>query len=174
MSAVGLQGMALAMGPSTACASLVFSVAGRDYAIDLASVSEVVAARRPHLVPRIPLEIGGVLNVRGEPVPVLDGGAVFQGAASGSIRHALVFEDEEKRLGILVDYVLRIERDFSPARMDALEVPEGDGLCTSTWRRSPDGGALGIVDSDELLNRAARLLTGQGLESREEPCQNAF
>lgn len=157
--------------PSTC---LIFAVDRRTYAIDLNAVAEVVAARRPHLVPAIPLAIGGVLNVRGEPLPVVDGGAVLQGHACGADRHVLVFESEEQRLGVLVDYVLRIDRDFASVRMDALETPEGEGLCTTAWKRSPAGGALGIVDSIALVNRATGLLAGRSLESREEPCQSGF
>ena len=36
---------------------LCFEVSGQDYAIPLASVVEVTGAQRPHLIPRIPLEI---------------------------------------------------------------------------------------------------------------------
>jgi len=153
---------------------LVFSVAHRTYMIDLDSVAEVVAARKLHLVPLIPLEVGGVLNVRGEPIPVVDGGAVLQKRPCGAHRHVLVFESDERRLGLLVDYVLRIDRDFRPTRIDTLEAPEDDGVCTFAWKRSSDGGALGIVDSSAVLARATELLAGQSLESREEPCQNAF
>jgi len=152
---------------------LVFVVGRWMYTIDLSCVAEVLAARAPHLVPLIPREIGGVLNVRGEPLPVVDGGTVLQRRSTGSTRHVLVFENDDRRIGLLVDYVLRIDRDFSPDRIDAMETPEDDGGCTSVWRRSPDGGALGIVDSVALLARAANLLSGANLESREESCQNA-
>ncbi len=153
---------------------LVFAVGRYTYTIELSDVAEVLAARALHLVPLIAREIGGVLNVRGEPLPVVDGGAVLQTRSTGSTRHVLVFENDDRRMGLLVDYVLRIDRDFSPDRLDAHEAPDDDGGCISMWRRSPQGGALGIVDTDSLLARAANLLCGENLESREEPCQNAF
>ena len=151
---------------------LFFRVASRDYAIALETVAEVVAARAPHLVPLTPLDIGGVLNLRGEPIPVVDGGMVLQGESRRSTRHALVFERNELRLGLLVDYVLRIDRDLEPMSLDDLEMPEVESLCTE-WRQSPGGGPLGIVDSDALLTRASGLLAGGSLQ-KEEPCQSAY
>jgi len=153
---------------------LYFRVGGFEYAIPVDAVTEALAARRPHLVPLLPLEIGGVLNIRGEPLPVVDGGAALQNVPCGATRHVLVFERPDMRLGLLVDYITRIHRDFDPTRMDLLELADGVGECVEAWRRSSDVGVLGIVNSDALLARAASLFAGRSSQMKEEPCPNAF
>ena len=54
---------------------LRFEVSEQAYAIPLASVVEVTGAARPHLIPRIPLEIGGV------PISVLAAREDFEDSA---------------------------------------------------------------------------------------------
>lgn len=158
---------------------LLFRAGEHDYALRIDALAEIVAARAPQLIPLVPIEVGGVLNCRGEPLPVVDGGLVLQGRRSGSTRHALVFEREELRLGLLVDHVLRIDRDLDPSRLTAIEPPAaGTGACEA-WRQTPLGRQLGIVNTESLLSRATDLLVqdrghSRGEQSKEDPCHNAF
>ena len=160
-----------ARGPET---WLLFRAGARDYALRLDGLAEIVAARAPQLIPLVPIDVGGILNCRGEPLTVVDGGLVLEGRRSGSIRHALVFEREELRVGLLVDHVLRIDRELDPARLTLVETPDVRvGACES-WRQMPSGRPLGIVHTESLLRRATDLLVGQGEQSKEDPCHNAF
>lgn len=135
---------------------LRFEVSQQAYAIPLASVVEVTGAARPHLIPRIPLEIGGVLNVRGEPLPAVDGGTVLTGSKSTRHRHVLVLERGELRIGVLVGQVRRIEREL------AAEPPTGDAADLELVRWViQDETALGLVDPEGLIERATMLLTDQ-------------
>jgi chemotaxis signal transduction protein len=155
---------------------LLFRAGERDYALRIDALAEIVAARAPQLIPLVPIEVGGVLNCRGEPLPVVDGGLVLEGRRSGSTRHALVFEREELRVGLLVDHVLRIDRDLDPARLTAIESPAagpGAGACES-WKQTPQGRQLGIVNTESLLSRAIDLLVRNGEQGKEDPCHNAF
>src|SRR5215470_16792268 len=88
---------------------LRFEVAEQGYALPLGAVVEVMAAPRPHLIPRISRELGGVVNMRGEPLPAVDGGALLTGRSARSHRHMLVLERGSLRLGVLVGAVQRIE-----------------------------------------------------------------
>jgi len=135
---------------------LCFEVSGQSYAIPLASVVEVTGAQRPHLIPRIPLEIAGVMNVRGEPLPVVDGGALLTGSKAQRHRHVLVLERGEVRIGVLVGQVRRIERELptGPAERGG-----ADGALVQ-WVNL-DGSALGRVDPEGLIERATMLLTDQ-------------
>jgi len=136
---------------------LCFEVGGQAYAIPLASVVEVTGAQRPHLIPRISLEIGGVLNVRGEPLPAVDGGALLTGSKAQSHRHVLVLERGPLRIGVLVGRVRRIERELPttpPGERDA-----SDGALVQ-WVNQDDS-ALGLVDPEGLIERATMLLTDQ-------------
>ena len=75
-----------------------------------------MAAPRPHLIPRVALELGGVVNVRGEPLPAVDGGALLTGRSALRHRHMLVLERGSLRLGVLVGAVQRIESALALAR----------------------------------------------------------
>ena len=135
---------------------LCFEVSGQDYAIPLASVVEVTGAQRPHLIPRISLAIGGVLNVRGEPLPAVDGGTLLTGAKAQRHRHVLVLERGALRIGVLVGQVRRIDRELPTQPED----PRGTTAALVQWVEQ-DGAALGLVDSEGLIERATMLLTDQ-------------
>jgi chemotaxis signal transduction protein len=135
---------------------LCFEVSEREYAIPLASVVEVTRAQRPHLIPRIPLEIGGVLNVRGEPLVAVDGGALLTGSKAESHRHVLVLERGALRIGVLVGQVRRIEREL---RARTEESGEAERALVQ-WVNQDDS-ALGLVDPEGLIERATMLLTDQ-------------
>lgn len=135
---------------------LQFEVSGQAYAIPLASVVEVTGAARPHLIPRIPLEIGGVLNVRGEPLPAVDGGTLLTGSRAERHRHVLVLERGTMRIGMLVGRVRRIELE-SPVQPESRH--EGDFELVQWVKR--DDTALGLVDPEGLIERATMLLTDQ-------------
>jgi chemotaxis signal transduction protein len=157
---------------------LLFRAGERDYALPIDALAEIVAARAPQLIPLVPIEVGGVLNCRGEPLPVVDGGLVLEGRRSGSTRHALVFERDELRVGLLVDHVLRIDRELDPARLTAVEAPAGSGGACEAWRQTPLGRQLGIIDTESLLSRATDLLAphvdSRGEQTKEETCHNVF
>ncbi len=157
---------------------LLFRAGERDYALQIDALAEIVAARAPQLIPLVPIEVGGVLNCRGEPLPVVDGGLVLEGRRSGSTRHALVFERDELRLGLLVDHVLRIDRELDPSRLTAIEPPPGSRGACDAWKQTPLGRQLGIVNNESLLSRAVGLLVrnteSKGEQSKEDPCHNAF
>ena len=133
---------------------LRFEVSGQAYAIPLASVVEVTGPQRPHLIPRIPLEIGGVLNVRGEPLPAVDGGALLTGSPAQHHRHVLVLERRELRIGVLVGQVRRVEREV-PVSL----AKSGESESSLVEWVNQDDSALGLVDPEGLIERATLLLT---------------
>jgi chemotaxis signal transduction protein len=135
---------------------LRFEISGQAYAIPLAAVVEVTGAQRLHLIPRIPLEIGGVLNVRGEPLPAVDGGALLTGSCAERHRYVLVLERAGLRIGVLVGHVRRIERELAIG----LEEPAEATGALVEWVNQDDS-ALGLVDPEGLIERATLLLTDQ-------------
>lgn len=153
---------------------LLFRAGERDYALRIDALAEIVAARAPKLIPLVPIEVGGVLNCRGEPLPVVDGGLVLEGRRSGSTRHALVFEREELRLGLLVDHVLRIDRELDPSRLTSIDDPVPSAGACEAWKQTSLGRQLGIVNTESLLSRATELLVRNGEQSKEDPCHSAF
>ena len=148
---------------------LRFEVADQGYALPLGAVVEVMAAPRPHLIPRVSLELAGVVNVRGEPLPAVDGGALLTGVSALQYRHMLVLERGSLRLGVLVGGVQRIERALALVEQEVTHSGELVEWVTEGEK------ALGLVDPDGLIERGVLLLTE--LRSRaggQEPWQSGF
>ncbi len=148
---------------------LRFEVAERAYALPLAAIAEVTRASRLHLIPRVPLDVAGIVNFRGEPLPAIDGGAALLGRPLRDHRHLVVLQRDALRLGLLVKQVARIDRELRTSRKaEENEVPE---LPFVEWVSEGDV-ALGLVQPEGLIDRAKELLTEQ--RSEGEPCHNAF
>ncbi len=152
-------------------ARLLFRVGAETYGLPLAAVAEVTAGAPPSLVPLVPIEVGGVLNVRGESLPVLDGGMLLLGAPAHAHRHVILFAHESRRLGILVAHA-QIDHDLD-------ETPFGeatpDTVLPVRWVVGNEG-RVGIVDPETLLERAAELLATRPVQrgGGEQVCPTAF
>ena len=81
---------------------LWFRVGDWNFAIPLAAVAGVMAAGTPSLIPLAPRSVGGILNLRGEPLPGLIGGALFGGRECAPGDYLLVFEHDRRRVGVVV------------------------------------------------------------------------
>jgi chemotaxis signal transduction protein len=153
---------------------LVFRIAGREFGVAVSAVSEVTRGGAPRLVPLVPIEVGGILNVRGEPLLAVDAGALLLDRPAGARRHAVVLADESLRVGMLVDFAARMEAAPGP------ESPPGAGedARAAVPLRFADcaEGRVGLVEPEDLIARARKLLApaalarGQGGES----CPTAF
>ena len=133
---------------------LRFEVSEQGYALPLGAVVEVMTAPRPHLIPRVSLALAGVVNVRGEPLPAVDAGALLTGRPARRHRHMLVLERGSLRLGVLVGAVQRIEGTL--ALLENAELPRSGELVE--WV-TEDGRQLGLVDPEGLIERGVLLLT---------------
>jgi chemotaxis signal transduction protein len=139
---------------------LRFRVGNAEYAIVLDAVCEVTPAREPNFVPLVPLEIGGILNVRGEPLPAVDARALTGAAGERGARPALVLEKGAVRIGLLVDTVTKIERGL--ARSDQpFDAEAPDRLEGVEWIWL-DGDWVGLVDADGWMDTATGLLSAGG------------
>ena len=158
--------------------TLVFRTAGVTYGIPLEAVAEVTEGGIPSLIPLVPREVGGVLNVRGEPLPVLDAGVWLAGEPARASRHVVVLAKGNQRIGMLVEHVAGIESRLEPlpsAHTETVEV----GPVPVRWSTG-NGGSVGVVDSELLFARAAELLTTRPEppplqpSGGEETCPTAF
>ena len=87
---------------------IVFSIGAVRYAVELRWVREVVSLGFVTVVPTAPAAIGGVCNLHGTILPVLDVGAVLGGASGPPPRQgdgALVLEAEGLVCALRVDQV---------------------------------------------------------------------
>jgi len=91
--------------------ALRFELAGQRFALRLADVDEVVRACALQALPKAPSPICGVLNVRGEIVPVLDLRRRFELTAKTlePSDYFVLARLPARRVGLLVDRVIGIE-----------------------------------------------------------------
>jgi chemotaxis signal transduction protein len=149
---------------------LRFEMNGRDFALPIECVAEVLDSRRPRLIPCVGIEVAGIVNFRGEPLPAVDGGALILDTSVSGHRHMVVLDDGTWRVAMLVSRVVRIERRMAHAvPMD--EPPEGPAL--AQWVLV-SGQQLGLLDPPELMERARELLTRQPDQVGGMPCPGAF
>jgi chemotaxis signal transduction protein len=134
---------------------LLFEVGDRAYLLPLEAVSEVTPASRPRLIPRVPMDLAGILNVRGEPVVVIDGGRALDERRAPPYPHAILLEGKDGRLGILVSAVSRIERRRPTLIEETEDESTAPTLVTSARLRERE---VGIVDVSLLHERVRELL----------------
>jgi purine-binding chemotaxis protein CheW len=105
-----------------------FELYEREYAVDLAKVVEIIYFEGVIPVPKAPVFIKGIIDLRGAVVPVLDlkeklGLASSQTAGPddpiGRPDHILIVKVRNRRLGILVDRV----RGVVPIETDKIQPP---------------------------------------------------
>ena len=151
---------------------LQFDLGERSYAIPLDAVAEVMRAQRPRLIPLVSPNVGGVLNIRGEPFVVMNGAAVFGLEPGLHYTHVLLLERGDCRIGLRVGHVSRIDRDLSESTGGEENVDKDYPFVREVHRAN---GTLGLVDLDGFLERATALLTQSRVhQGGQEPCLSAF
>lgn len=125
---------------------VIFIIGAERYALELRWVREVVSLGFVTDVPTAPAALGGVCNLHGAIVPVLDGGALLAGG-SGDVPPrqgdpALVLETEGHVCALRVDQVEHVASLHAAAG----EVIDGAG------RR------IQLLDASEMLRSAAELV----------------
>lgn len=134
---------------------LGFSLKGQRYAVSLGSVREVIRPGDITPVPGAPEDVLGIVNLRGQIVPVLDGqrrfgldGGVDEGAEES--RRVIVFDDNGSVVGMRIDVIgdmLTFDADDvappPPGRAERRDDPVS-GVITR------DDGFIALVDVQKL------------------------
>ena len=134
---------------------LAFEVGGARFALPISGVIEVAKVDFIACIPTLPVEIGGVINHRGDALPVLRHGSLLDvdRADSSDPTHVLVVADPPTtsgtRLGLLVDRVLGLV-DGDPA--------VGTGTGPVAERRPIGGRVSGVIDPQRLVARAREVI----------------
>lgn len=138
---------------------LIFRLDDQDFGIPIAAVSEVAMAPETLTrLPKAPAFVEGVMNLRGQVVPVVDQGLRFQGRATGGRRRRVIVVTLGKmRIGFAVDAVSEVLRLPATALRDAPAFATGrtrifDRVATF----EDDGRMILIVEPQELVDRAER------------------
>jgi purine-binding chemotaxis protein CheW len=95
--------------------ALLLPLAGDWYALELATVREVVPSPVLRHLPRAPAAVLGVLNLRGDVVPVLDTARLLGQGSSTRVEHVVVVDSELGAAGLAVDALPRRASMGAPA-----------------------------------------------------------
>ncbi len=116
-------------GESNICELLSFRLADEVYAIPVERVREIVRMRPLTPVPRMPVEVIGVVSLRGEIVEVVDLRVRLGLPSEGSMRQTRIIVlhgDSGRVTGLLVDEVTKVlrvpEADLRPAASSETDV----------------------------------------------------
>ncbi len=156
---------------------VVFRLDDNEFALPIDAVDEV--ARVPDQITRLPKTpkfLEGVVNLRGEVLPVIDQRRRFemQPATARGHRRLVVVRTERHRAGLIVDSVsevLRCTPDLIKPSPDL--TGEALGLVNSVINLEASGRIVLLLDPSELLTRAERGLLDsfsketRGKESRQ-------
>ena len=123
--------------------ALVLPVGSDRYALALTDVREVVRAPAPWPLPGAPPTVLGLINLRGEVVPVLDTAALLGIGRMEAVAYAAVADTDAGPAALAADGVPLTARLDQPAGAGSL-----DG---AVERFSHDGGLVTVLDVSRLL-----------------------
>jgi purine-binding chemotaxis protein CheW len=158
---------------SDALRFLVFRLDDNEFALPIDAVDEV--ARVPDQITRLPKTpkfLEGVVNLRGEVLPVVDQRRRFEMPAktAGANRRLVVVRSDRHRAGLIVDSVSEVLR-CSPDTIQPSPDLTGDalGLVHSVINLEASGRIVLLLDPAELLTRTERgLLDSFAKETRSK------
>lgn len=132
---------------------VAFSIGERDFCVDIMDVREIRAWAGATSLPNAPEYVRGVINLRGNIVPVIDLRARFgHGLTDAENSHVVVIVMIEKQLhGLLVDSVSDI---LNVADKDIAEVPSNDLGTRSNYLDgiiTEGDGMVAIISLDRLV-----------------------
>ena len=128
---------------------LIFTVDDLKIGIDAEQVVEIITNHTITHLPRLPHYIRGIINLRGQLIPIIDMRMRMGGPAQGD-RCIMVVNVENNMVGILVDGV---ERMADIPRDSILPMPTQNpqklisGMCSL-----PDGATMLVLDCSLLLH----------------------
>jgi purine-binding chemotaxis protein CheW len=159
-------------GPSAAESQfLVFRLGDEEFGLPIASVDEI--ARGPDQITRVPKTpefLEGVINLRGEVLPVVDQRKRFDlppYAGEKRLQRLVVVRSERHRAGLIVDSVTEVLRTSTEAIAPAPDLT-GDAarLVQGVVSFGDTGRMVLLLDPAELLSRAERgLLDGFAVQA---------
>jgi len=133
-----------------------FMLAGGEYAVDISLVKEIIKpTMEPTPVPQSPPFVEGVIDLRGDIIPIIDlkrrfGIEVADGVAPTRI---LVIRKEDIIVGFLVDSVTEVIRTRNSLIQDAPGKVVGidNEYIWGVTKRSPDSHLIMLLDIDKVL-----------------------
>lgn len=132
---------------------LTFAIAGQDYGIDILSVREIRGWTRETPLPNAPASVRGIINLRGQVVPIFDLRIRLNAEATEptAIHVVIVVEAQAGFYGLLVDAVSDIvsleDGELQPVPATAMEA--ATGFLTALAAREER--MVSLIDLDRLV-----------------------
>lgn len=136
---------------------LLFRIGEEEFGLPIEAVEEVAPLpSRLTPLPKAPAFVQGVMNLRGDVIPVIDQSHRFSGvAATGTKKRVLVVRVGALRAGFIVDAVSEVLRVQESALRPAPDLgTEGTRVFERVANLEQDGRIILIVSPKELLDRA--------------------
>lgn len=136
---------------------LTFAISGQDYGIDILSVREIRGWTRETPLPNAPAAVRGVINLRGQVIPIFDLRVRLNAEASepSAIHVVIVVEAQAGYYGLLVDSVSDIvtldDSELQPVPATAMD--GGTGFLTALAARNER--MVSLIDLDRLVEGKA-------------------
>lgn len=138
---------------------LRFSLAGENYAIDILRSREVMRYREVTRVPKAMEALVGVINLRGNVIPVvdlrvkLDLPPVEDHQGSAIVMTEVYYKEEPVVIGALVDSVSSVaaipEEDLKPPPEVGLDIDSS--LVSGLWNQEQDDQFVILLDVDKIF-----------------------
>lgn len=152
---------------------LCFLVGGRIFAIDIMGIREILRNQRFTPVPHTPDNVAGVLNLRGEMIPVVDVHGVLLGRpnpVAGENLKLVVAHARGKTTGLLVDQLLDVvtvpPESLSPVPggYDDADATRSEPIVLATFRRGDlgDGEIVVLLRLALLADEALATVSTEG------------
>lgn len=131
---------------------VAFEVGGVAYAVDIQRVREIVRPLPMVALPHLPKSVAGVVDHRGDVVPVVDLRVRFGAQAVGRDKDVrwLIVTRGSRLLGIVVDRVLEVFGAASSATREAPDLGTGQAQRGIKGACSHGGRLLFVLDVDTL------------------------
>ncbi|MEZ0329607.1 MAG: chemotaxis protein CheW [Dissulfuribacterales bacterium] len=143
---------------------LVLLIAGRESAIELSQVKEILPAAHTEYLPNAVPSITGILNVRGDVIPIVDLkyflSEEYQALdTSASNPKIVLVESECGPHGLMVNSVLRVEDGLweTHAPSDSLKYIQRENILFTKAITNSKGYSLPVIDIQKIIAHIARI-----------------
>lgn len=129
--------------PASSTVLLIFRAAGSRYALPLTAVAEIVAHAQPAAIPGAPPEIAGLIQLRGDIVPVIHLSCLLGAASPFAGDTVLLVKAGARTIGAAIESVEEI-RAFDPLELQ----PAASGSLRSS---GTSAGLVTMLDPESLV-----------------------
>ncbi len=143
----------------------VFRIGDEVFGISIHRVVEILNAQKTYSIPDLPEFLSGVINVRGEVIPLLDLRLRFAVHGSSNKSRIITVRCEGEKIGLLVDEIEEIislapeEKSLPPAIFKGLKTEYLTGL------GKKDGRIIILLNLDRLLTSEEQIILSASSDS---------